>query len=74
MLTSLPAYVSLHSQVYYAAAVLLHYVVPRLLPVRTVQKGQPRSGQVAFEAAYSLGAGLQRWAVQAGWRAAPFRC
>lgn len=43
-------------QTYYAAAVILHYVVPRLLPVKSVQKASPRPGQVAFEALYSIGA------------------
>lgn len=42
-------------QVYYTAGFVLHYVVPRLLPVKSVQRGQPRKGQVASEALYSLG-------------------
>ena len=42
-------------QVYYAAAVVLHYVVPACMPVHSVQKGQRRRGQVTFEALYSLG-------------------
>ena len=44
--------------VYYAAAVVLHYVAPTLLPVRSVQKGQPRQGQVTREALTSLGASV----------------
>lgn len=43
-------------QVYYAAGAVLHYVVPALFPVKSVQKGQPRQGQVTSEALYSLGA------------------
>lgn len=41
--------------VYYAAAVVLHYVVPAVLPVKSVQKGQRRKGQVTAEALYSIG-------------------
>jgi len=41
--------------VYYGAAVMLHYVVPTLLPVRTVQKGNRSKGQVSREIFNSLG-------------------
>lgn len=47
------------SQVYYAAGILLHYVVPSLLPVKSVQKGQRRKGQVTSEALYSIGKDAQ---------------
>lgn len=40
--------------VYYLGALLLHYVAPALFPVRSIQKGQPRPGQVATEAANSI--------------------
>lgn len=40
--------------VYYSAAVLLHYVVPALLPTKSVQKGVPKPGQVSREAVASL--------------------
>jgi hypothetical protein len=42
-------------QLYYGAAIILHYIVPALLPVKSVQKGQRREGQVASEAVNSLG-------------------
>ncbi|PRW20849.1 sterol desaturase [Chlorella sorokiniana] len=42
--------------VYYLAGFVLHYVAPRMFPVRTVQVAQPRKGQVAWEATYSIGA------------------
>lgn len=42
-------------QVYYGAAFVLHYVVPRLSAVKSVQRGQPRKGQVTSEALHSLG-------------------
>lgn len=41
--------------VYYLAAFVLHYVAPRVFPVRSVQVAQPRKNQVAWEAIYSLG-------------------
>ena len=41
--------------VYYAAVILLHFIVPRLFPVSSVQVGKPRTGQVAQEARNSLG-------------------
>lgn len=43
-------------QVYYLAGFLLHYVAPRVFHVKTVQVAQPRKHQVAWEAAYSIGA------------------
>lgn len=42
-------------QVYYTAGFLLHYVVPQLFSVKSVQQRPPRKGQVASEAIYSLG-------------------
>ena len=42
--------------VYYLLAVVLHWVVPALLPVRSIQPGKRRSGQVTQEALNSLGA------------------
>lgn len=41
--------------VYYAAAAVLHYVVPRLVAVASVQVGKPKEGQVAQEAINCLG-------------------
>lgn len=41
--------------VYYTAGFLLHYVVPRLFSVKSVQQRKPRPGQVAQEALHSLG-------------------
>lgn len=41
--------------VYYALAALLHFVVPRLLPVRSVQKGEPKMGQARTEALNCVG-------------------
>ena len=49
-----PAFLQV-SAAYYAAAVLLHYIVPALVRVRSIQKGQRRPGQVSEEAAQSLG-------------------
>lgn len=43
------------ASVYFASAVLLHYVVPALLPMRSIQKGQRRPGQVTQEVINSLG-------------------
>lgn len=41
--------------VYYAAAAALHFVVPRLWAVSSVQVGKPKEGQVASEAINCLG-------------------
>lgn len=43
-------------QVYYTAGFVLHYVVPRLFAVKSVQQRKPRPGQVAQEALHSIGA------------------
>ena len=40
---------------YYACAVLLHHVVPALIPVKSVQHDKRRIGSVARDAIYSLG-------------------
>ncbi|KAI3437745.1 hypothetical protein D9Q98_000193 [Chlorella vulgaris] len=41
--------------VYYVTGVVLHYVVPAVLPVKSVQKGERRKGQVTAEALQSIG-------------------
>lgn len=41
--------------VYYGGAFLLHFVVPLLLPVQSVQVGSRRPGQVMQEVVNSLG-------------------
>jgi hypothetical protein len=41
--------------VYYALATLLHFVVPRLFPVRSVQKGEAKPGQARTEALNCIG-------------------
>lgn len=46
------------SQVYYTAGFVLHFVVPRLFAVKSVQQRKPRPGQVAQEALHSIGAPL----------------
>jgi len=43
------------SSVYYLTAILLHYVVPRALPVSSVQKGARKQGQVCREATNCIG-------------------
>lgn len=40
---------------YFVGAAMLHWAVPSLLRVRSIQRGQPRRGQVAQEAINSLG-------------------
>ena len=40
---------------YYISAVLLHHVVPALVPVKSVQQEQRSRGSVARDALYSLG-------------------
>ena len=40
---------------YYPAALLLHYVVPRFLPVQNIQKHERNPGDVARDAFNSLG-------------------
>lgn len=42
--------------VYYAAAVLLHYLVPACFPVKSIQPGSRKPGQVTREALTSIGA------------------
>ena len=41
--------------VYYALAALLHFAVPRLFPVRRVQKGEAKPGQARTEALNCVG-------------------
>lgn len=49
--------------VYYAAAIVLHYLVPALFPVKSIQKGDRQPRQVAREACSSLGGWLLSWCV-----------
>ncbi len=42
--------------VYYGVAVLLHFLLPLLFPLRSVQSGKRRPGQVLQEALTSVGA------------------
>lgn len=44
------------SLVYYVAAAVLHYVVPALVSVQSVQHASPKPGQVRQEALRSIGA------------------
>ncbi|KAK9815322.1 hypothetical protein WJX72_001696 [[Myrmecia] bisecta] len=49
--------------VYYAAAVLLHWVAPAFFPVKVIQKSDRQPGQVAREAVNSIGPILVKAAV-----------
>ena len=40
---------------YYTCGVLLHHIVPAVIPVKSVQHENRRSGSVARDALYSLG-------------------
>lgn len=41
--------------VYYAAAAALHFLVPRVMSVSSVQVGKPKQGQVLNEAINCIG-------------------
>lgn len=43
---------------YYAGGILLHYVVPRILPIQSVQERERGSSDVSRDSIYSLGARL----------------
>ena len=48
------------SAVYYGTAILLHWLVPQIWSVKSIQVQPRQPGQVAREALYSLGALPQR--------------
>ena len=43
------------SLLYYSVAVVLHYLVPALVPVKSTQKGERSQGQVSREVLLSIG-------------------
>ena len=43
------------SLAYYLVAGLLHYAIPAVVPVKSIQPGERRQGQVAREALLSIG-------------------